>query len=151
MVLQLQQFLSKYIIVFFIIAGLGFADATFLSVEHYLGVIPPCSLTGGCETVTTSPYSKILGVPVAYTGVLYYIAVLILLVLFFDLKKPIFVKGLFALTSIGFLFSLYFTFLQVFIIKAICPYCIFSALTSTLLFLLCCWGSRSNQGGDQLL
>ncbi len=143
MLSQLQQFLSKYIVVFFIIAGLGFADATFLAVEHFLGVIPPCSI-GGCEQVTTSVYSKIFGIPVAYTGVAYYLAVLVLLVLFFDLKKPLFVKGIFALTTTGFLFSLYFTFLQFFVIKAICPYCLFSALTSTVLFLLCCWGARRN-------
>ncbi len=138
---QLQQFLSKYIVVFFIIAGLGFADAMFLSVEHYMGVIPPCSI-GGCEQVTTSEYSKIMGIPVAYTGVLYYIAVLVLLVLFVDLKKEIFVKGIFAITTIGFLSSVYFTVLQAFVIKAFCPYCLFSAGTSTLLFLLCLWGAR---------
>lgn len=147
MLYQLQQFLSKYIIVFIVIAGLGFADAMFLSVEHYLGVIPPCSI-GGCEKVTTSEYADIFGIPVAYTGALYYVALLVLLLLFIDFKKVIFVKGIFALTTIGFLFSLYFTFLQFFVIKAICPYCLFSALTSTALFLLCCWGARRNQTRD---
>ena len=150
MLSHLQQFLSKYIVVFFIVASLGFADALFLSVEHYMGVIPPCSI-GGCEKVTTSVYSYIFGIPVAYTGVLYYISILVLLILFLDFKRPIVVKGIFILTTVGFLFSLYFTFLQFFIIKAICPYCLFSAGTSTVLFLLCCWGSRSNQRRDQLL
>lgn len=150
MLLHLQQFLSKYIVVFFVIAIVGFADATFLAVEHYMGVIPPCSI-GGCETVTTSVYSKIAGIPVAYTGVAYYFAVLVLLVLFLESKKQIFVKGIFALTTVGFLFSIYFTFLQFFIIKALCPYCLFSALTSTALFLLCCWGARCYKTRDQLL
>lgn len=151
MLSHLQQFLSKYSWIFFIVAVLGFADATFLSIEHYRGEIPPCSLTGGCEKVTTSEYSTILGVPVAYTGFLYYLAVLVLLVLFVDLKKELFVKGLFALTTVGFLFSLYFTFLQFFVIKAICPYCLFSAGTSTILFLLCVWGARSNKARNELL
>lgn len=151
MVSHLQQFLNKYIIVFFIVAGLGFGDAMFLSIEHYRGEIPPCSLTGGCETVTTSEYSKIMGIPVAYTGVLYYLGILLLLVLYVDLKKVIFVKAIFIFTAIGFLGSLYFTFLQFFVIKALCPYCLFSALTSTILFFLCCWGARSNKGGNELL
>lgn len=151
MLSHLQQFLTKYSWVFFLVAILGFADATFLSIEHYRGVIPPCSLTNGCETVTTSAYSSIFGVPVAYTGMLYYIALLILLILFVDLKKDIFVKGLFIFTTIGFLFSVYFTILQFFVIKAICPYCLFSAATSTVLFLLCVWGARSNEARNELL
>ncbi len=151
MVSHLQQFLNKYIVVFFIVAGLGFIDATFLSVEHYRGEIPPCSLTGGCETVTTSEYSKIMGIPVAYTGALYYLIVLILLILYVDLRREIFIKGIFGLTTIGFLGSIYFTFLQFFVIKAICPYCLFSALTSTILFFLCCWGARSNKSRDEFL
>lgn len=151
MLSHLQQYISKYILVFFVVAGLGFTDATFLAVEHYRGEIPPCSITNGCETVTTSEYSKIMGVPVAYTGVLYYISILILLVLFLDLKKTILVKGIFSLTTVGFLFSLYFTFLQFFVIKALCPYCLFSAVTSTLLFLLCCWGARCYKARNELL
>ena len=47
------------VVFLFIVALIGFADASYLTVEHYRNVIPPCT-TSGCETVLTSSYSTIL-------------------------------------------------------------------------------------------
>src|SRR4051812_8879211 len=60
-----------------IVALLGFADAAYLTVEHYQNIIPPCSITGGCEKVLTSPYSTVLGIPVSLVGSIYYLLVLV--------------------------------------------------------------------------
>lgn len=119
----------------FIIAFLGFLDATFLVGEHYLHMVPPCFIVQGCDTVTTSAYSKIAGIPVSVLGMLYYVTVLTLAMYYADKKKKSTLLLLHGITILGFGMSLWFLFAQAFIIKAWCMYCLFSATTSTLLFV----------------
>jgi len=114
----------------------GFIDATYLTVKHFLGGPIPCSILKGCEQVTTSQYATVFGVPVALLGSFYYLTILILAAIYFDSRKPAVLKLLASLTPFGFLASLYFVYLQIFIIKAICLYCMVSATTSTILFIL---------------
>ncbi|KKS25085.1 MAG: Vitamin K epoxide reductase [Candidatus Jorgensenbacteria bacterium GW2011_GWF2_41_8] len=66
---------------------IGLADSSYLAAKHYLGSPINCSIFNGCEVVTTSPYSVILGVPVALFGVLYYFSFLLLTILYLDSKK----------------------------------------------------------------
>lgn len=117
------------------IAGLGFIDATFLTIQHYTSFTLPCSITHGCELVTTSPYSFILGVPVALLGALYYVGVLLAVYASLEFTKPHWLKWVAIATTTGFLFSAWFVYLQLFVIHAICQYCMLSALTSTSLFV----------------
>lgn len=121
---------------FFIAALIGFADAAFLAIEHYRGVVPPCTIISGCEKVTTSVYSEVFGVPLALFGAIYYFTLLILIIAYFDLKKTIILKIAALATTIGLLASLYFAYLQLFVIKAICLYCMISAAASAMLFVL---------------
>lgn len=123
------------IILFLVVSFFGFLDATYLTAEHYLGSIPPCVITTGCETVLTSEHSVIFGIPTALIGSIYYLLLFILAVISLDLKREI-VRLAVMLTPIGFLASLYFVYLQLFVIKEICSYCMVSAATSTTLFIL---------------
>jgi len=118
------------------LAPLGFLDAGYLTVEHFLNRAPPCSLVSGCELVTTSRYSVIFGVPTALMGALYYLAVILALVLYLDLRRDWIIKWTARFTVVGFVFSLWLVYLQLFVIKAICQYCMLSALSSTGLFVL---------------
>lgn len=55
--------ISNFVIIFFAVVGLvGVTDTVFVTINHYKGVIPPCTLLNGCETVLTSKYSEVLGV-----------------------------------------------------------------------------------------
>src|SRR3989344_3660577 len=85
---------------------IGFADATFLSVKHFQGTVPPCVLFSGCDTVTTSSYAVIAGVPVALLGVLFYLSVLILSLAYLDRGARVFLKLIRALSVPGLLFTL---------------------------------------------
>lgn len=128
---------SNWLLFFFPILGAtGFVDATYLTVKHFLGTPVACSLLRGCETVLTSKYASISGIPVALLGAFYYLTILILAVLYIDSRKQVFLKIIAYLTPVGFLASLSFVYLQIFVIKAICLYCMVSAGTSTLLFIL---------------
>lgn len=128
---------SNWLLAFFsLLSAAGFVDAAYLTVKHFLGSPIPCSILKGCEQVTNSPYSLIYGVPVALLGALYYLTILVLVVIYLDSKKPSVLKLLACLTPFGFLASLWFVYLQIFVIKAICIYCIGSATSSTILFIL---------------
>lgn len=119
-----------------IISFLGFLDASYLTVEHYRGVIPPCSIVLGCEVVATSKYSLLFQVPVSLLGTLYYLTVFVLSVAYLESKNKNWLTAAAVLTPLGFLFSAWFVYLQLFVIHAICIYCMGSALTSTGLFVL---------------
>jgi uncharacterized membrane protein len=128
---------SSWLLLFFPILGaIGFVDATYLTVKHFLGTPVACSLLHGCETVLTSKYASVFGIPTALLGSFYYLTILILAVLYLDSRKQMFLKLLAYLTPIGFIASLCFVYLQIFVIKAICLYCMTSAATSTLLFII---------------
>lgn len=121
-----------------VVALLGFADASYLAIEHYQGVIPPCTIVSGCEVVLTSSYSFIFGIPVSLLGAVYYLIVAAGIFSFLESKKTAFLKSALLLTVFGMLFSLWFLYVQVFILGSYCLYCLGSALTSTILFVTAC-------------
>lgn len=121
---------------FLIIALIGFADASYLTVLHFQHARVGCLVFAGCDAVTGSEYATIGPVPMALLGMGYYL-VLILGTLwsFFVQKERIFMLTT-RLTIFGFLFSIYFVSLQAFVIKAFCSWCLISAAASLVLFIL---------------
>ncbi len=121
------------LVVLFATIGLGFASyLTYLDYSHAEAVF--CQIGSGCDTVRNSEYATLLSVPVALWGVLGYIA--IIGVTLSPLQKRLRQTLLVAMTFAGFVFSVYLTYLEVFVIKAICPYCVVSAGIMTTLFVL---------------
>ncbi len=120
---------------FLSVSLIGFIDATYLTIEHYLGNIPLCSLTSGCENVLTSQYSIVFGIPVALLGAAYYLLIFLSTIAYFDTKDSKILQAIAILTPIGFLMSVWFVYTQLYILKAICEYCMLSAATSTILFI----------------
>lgn len=128
----------KGAIILLTIALLGFVDASYLTIEHFRNTVPPCT-TDGCEQVLTSTYSEVFGIPVSLGGAIFYLIVLVGIFAYIDTKKTHFLKWSLMLSVPAFLATLYFVFLQFFVLKAICIYCMGSALTSTLLFVGTIW------------
>jgi uncharacterized membrane protein len=118
-----------------VICVIGIAVATYLTYTHYAKLNVVCPVSGGCETVQKSVYSKLGGVPVAVLGLAGYIAILITLFIRNELGR---IAG-FGMALVGCLFSLYLTYREVFTIKAICPWCVSSAVMMTLLTFLTAW------------
>jgi uncharacterized membrane protein len=119
-----------------VVAFLGVLDATYLSASELRGVSLLCGEFGDCAEVTSSEYSRVLGVPVAYLGFLFYTTFFLLSLTIAIFKTPRVVIPLFLLSIIGVSASAWFVFVQLVLLKSICIYCMFSALTSTALFLL---------------
>jgi uncharacterized membrane protein len=112
--------------------GLGLAIAGYLTYVHYAGISPVCEIAHGCEKVQTSQWSEVAGVPVALLGLLGYAGIL----------AALFVPGetgLLAATGqalVGFGFSAYLTYREVFTIDAICIWCVASALLMAALAVI---------------
>jgi len=97
-----------------------------------------CSI-GSCETVNTSKWAVFLGAPVAGWGVVFYVALFVVgLVSIQDrYADSAGVSKLLALiTGVGFLFSLYLTSLELFVIHAICQWCVISFIIVTTSFVV---------------
>lgn len=119
-----------------VLALIGFIDAAYITAEHYLERIPPCSVLKGCETVLTSKYAAMWGIPVALVGAIYYGTVFILAINYFQNKKRELMTWVNRLTGLGLLASAGFVYLQVFVIEALCLYCIISAITTASIFII---------------
>jgi uncharacterized membrane protein len=106
------------------LAVVGLLISAYLTWVHYMGVVPVCvGGSGGCETVQTSSYATIFGVPVAVVGLVGYAGLLFSALL--RGEAGVYLALLLAL--VGTLFSAYLTYLEVFVIHAICEWCLASA------------------------
>ena len=115
------------------IALIGVGIATYLVYIHYAGIKPICAAgNGGCEKVQTSDFAKLAGIPVADLGLAGYLAILASLCVRGDLGR---LAGA-AIALSGFGFSMYLTYREIFTIKAICQWCVGSAVLMTLLAIL---------------
>jgi uncharacterized membrane protein len=119
-----------------VLASLGFIDATYLTVSHYVGADLYCGTSGGCNTVTNSEYSVMFGVYMGVYGMLYYLSLLFLGILYLDIKNKNILKLLILVPFFGFLFSCWLVYLQLYVINAICIYCMLSAGISVLLLII---------------
>lgn len=118
---------------------IGLAVSIYMTVFKLTGNEKMCVGNGGCSIVNDSPYAEIYKIPVAAFGVGGYLAMLAVLVL--EKKGGAFFKKNatminFGLGLIGFLFTIYLIYLEIFIIKALCPFCLISQIAMTLLFIL---------------
>jgi len=115
---------------------IGFVNATFLTVKKFLGSPLTCYFFGGCDAVNASSYSYLFGLPLSLYGSVFYLLVVIAAALYLDKKLAVAIKALMILASMGFALSIYFLFLQQFVIKAYCFYCVVSAVSSTINFII---------------
>jgi uncharacterized membrane protein len=123
-----------------LLALVGLFVALYLTLYKlgYIGTLA-CAV-GSCETVQTSKWATFLGVPVGAWGVLYYVGVLVvaLVGLSPSMSERVSISQLLVgMTGVGFVFSVWLTYLELFVIHAICQWCVISACVATALFVIC--------------
>jgi uncharacterized membrane protein len=117
-----------------VLAGAGVAS--YLTYVHYAGLQPFCAGGGhGCERVQSSPYARLGGIPVALLGLGGYLAIAVALLAPGERAR----LAAAALAVSGFGFSAYLTYLELFVIDAICQWCVASAVLLTLLSVITVW------------
>jgi uncharacterized membrane protein len=112
-----------------LLALIGLGVAGYLTYVHYEGIESVCGLGGDCEKVQTSEWADLAGVPVALLGLIGYAT--ILATLFVEREEALIAGALIAF--VGFGFSAYLTYRELFTIDAICVWCVASAVIMTLL------------------
>ena len=131
------------------LAGLGVSG--YLTIVRFSGDVPACVVGGGCGTVQKSEYSELAGIPVAVLGIAAYAGLLLAAILPGQLGRAL---GLFtALVGVG--FSAWLTYAELFIIEAICAWCVTSAVLITLALVLATMrvlgpGARPHEGPHRL-
>ncbi len=123
-----------------LIATCGMFVALYLML-YKLGYIGSLSCAvGSCEAVQTSRWATLLGFPVATWGVVYYVAILSTTLAGLSpalSNNSTLARALAMATLAGVVFSLWLTYLELFVIHAICMWCVISALVATALFVVC--------------
>ena len=114
---------------------------------HALGYGGPIKCgTGGCETVQTSQWAVLFGFPVAFYGVIGYLAILV--VALAALREKVLADRkwnalLMVVSTVGVLFTAYLTYLELFVIHAICRWCVGSAVIITVIWIVSLLSLRS--------
>ncbi len=114
----------------------GLLIAGYLSTVELEGGVPVCGPLKGCEEVALSQYARIGGVPVALFGVVLSVTLLALAIAWWKTDIYGLLLGHYGLSLVGVMFDGYFLFLQVFVIKAICVWCVSYEASLLLRFLI---------------
>jgi uncharacterized membrane protein len=117
------------------LAGIGVAG--YLTYVHYNQGALVCGI-GNCEIVQSSKYAKMFGVPIAVFGLAMYLAILALLLV--RRARPQIADtatlAIFALLMAGTIYAAYLTYLEIWVIEAICQWCVASAIITVVLLLV---------------
>jgi uncharacterized membrane protein len=130
------------------VAAAGAAVSAYLTWVHYSGELALCIGVGGCETVQASRYSMVGAVPVAVIGLVGLAAIAALAAWRLRPDPPAWtLTALFGSSLAATLYVGYLTYLELFVIRAICPWCASVAIATVLAFVLTVRELRIADGG----
>lgn len=120
------------------LAAVGLIDSVYLTWLKLADATAACAGIGDCDTVNNSRFASVGGIPIAILGALSYGAILALL--FVDRLRPEWRLpsrvAMFGLTLAGTLYSAYLTYVELAVLRAVCPFCVVSAVAMTLLLVI---------------
>jgi uncharacterized membrane protein len=130
------------------LAFVGMVDAAYVALHSSRGFLLPCGLAGGCDQVLNSAYAAVLGIPVAWFGLAFYLTTAgCALFALFGFEQAL--RLSLVLVSLALGFTVYLFYLQAIVIRAFCDYCLLSAFLVTLIFVLHLWSRRHSQGEER--
>ena len=112
-----------------VLALAGLAIASYLLAVRLLGEAPACGPVRGCDTVAASEYATVLGVPVALFGVGFSIALMAASAIWWRRRDRRALYAAYGLGLLGVVAVAYLTYLELFVIEAICVWCVSYAVT----------------------
>ncbi len=118
--------------IIFALAILGVLVTGYLSVEHIFGGPIICATGHGCDIVRASVYAKFMGIPIAVFGLGMY---LVLIAFLLSNRRALTSLNV-LMSGIGVAYSLYLTYLELYVIHAICSWCVAQAVLVTLIFVV---------------
>ncbi|OGG48843.1 hypothetical protein A3G63_02095 [Candidatus Kaiserbacteria bacterium RIFCSPLOWO2_12_FULL_52_8] len=126
------------VVLILVLAFFGIADSAYLAQHETTGLPLLCNIESltGCNVVVSSAYSQFLGVPLADLGLIFYTVLFVVAAFEIALFNQSLRRGLQVLAVIGIVTSLYSVYTQVFLINALCIYCLVSASITILVLVL---------------
>ena len=121
------------------LGALGILVSGYLTLKRLSGGSLACTRWAQCDVVNSSPYATIGGVPVAFIGLAGYLVLFGLAavaVLAQEVRRRQALWASFILSVGGLLFSIYLTYLELYVIEALCSWCVASAIIILLLALV---------------
>lgn len=111
------------------LAVLGALAAAYLAYTKLVGEVPACGPLRGCETVSTSPYAELLGIPVAAFGLVMSVIVAAAATWWWRRRDRRALYVAYGLGLLGLFAVAYLTYLEIFVIRAVCAWCVGYAVT----------------------
>ena len=121
--------------IIFVFSLAGLMISSFLFYEYNLQSPIICPVGTGCDTVRASPYSYFLGISIPILGILFYLVMTILSVIHAQTTNNLLFRLKLLVSLIGVGFGVYLTSLEIFVIKAICFWCVLSFIISLVILL----------------
>ena len=121
--------------ILYVLGFVGVLDTLYLMYHKLSGTEVACIFfpKEWCQKVQHSTYSKTFGIPNSFAGFAMYVAILTLTALYVAGSAPFWYIQ--AIVTFGFAFSMYFTFIQAFVLRAFCTWCVVSAINFALMLL----------------
>ena len=117
---------------------IGLAVSIYMTIYKLTSNNAMCLGSGDCSTVNASRYAEVYGIPVATIGIAGYFA--ILLTHWYERRDKFFEKNgpmlIFGMALTGFLFTLYLIYVEFALLNAICPFCLTSQISMTIIFII---------------
>ncbi len=117
---------------------LGLLVSIYMTIYKVTSNDSMCLGSGDCSTVNASKYSEVNKIPVAVFGVIGYLA--ILAVHYFENRNRFFKQNstlmIFGMSLTGFIFTVWLIYVEVALLKAICPFCVTSQVAMTIIFII---------------
>lgn len=118
------------------VSFLGFMDTAYLTVTKLMGLTLKCGTSVSCSVVSNSPYASIFGIPLSLLGMIFYLVIFFGALAYREFENTKVLAAVSFFTVAGLLMSIYLTGIQAFVLNTFCRFCLFSAFTSTVLFIL---------------
>jgi len=136
--------MNKRVLIIAFAAFLGMVDAFYISIKRGQGPVP-CHITHGCEEVLNSRFSEVVGIPISWLGLAFYLGVFSCAI--FEVSGALRTQPLIlGVASVAFLISLVLIGIQALVLHAYCEYCLLSAILVTTIFSLSVWSRFKAQG-----
>lgn len=133
----------------FVFSLLGLGVSVFLLYEYSLSGPVVCPLGGGCDIVRSSIYSHFLGISLPVLGIAFYLMMAILSIAHSqNLTGKALLKLQLFISVIGVSFGIYLTYLEAFVIKAYCFWCVLSFIISIVILALVFTSSKVHENRD---
>lgn len=130
-----------WVILIVIFAFCGLSDSLYLAQHEASGTPLICNVANltGCNVVAASQYTHLFGISIADWGVMFYAFVFVIALLELVVIDQLIRRTLQAVSLVGVIASGYFTWIEIFVLKTLCIYCLTSAILALLVLIFACF------------